>query len=233
MAEIERLRRELDATRSYLQTAVEEHETAREEMKSAHEEAMSANEEFLSTNEELENLPRSELQSANEELGVTNQELRDRNRELSDLNDELQRSRNYLDAIIETLREPLLVLDGNLRVQKANHEFYEIFKVRQEDTLQRQIYDLGDGQWDIPELRKLLAKVLSENSAFRDFEVAHDFRAVGEKTLLLNARRMSGNDCRDENDPARHRRHNRTPDFSNQIGGIQSAKEQFPRDPCP
>ncbi|MHB8381790.1 MAG: chemotaxis protein CheB, partial [Candidatus Binataceae bacterium] len=140
--QITRLQRELDATRDYLQATVEEYEATKEEMKSAHEEALSSNEEFLSTNEELETA-KEELQSANEELGVTNQELRDRNRELSDLNGELRDSRNSLDAIVETLRESLLVLDGDLRVQKANHELSTTFHVRPQETLGRMLYDLG------------------------------------------------------------------------------------------
>ncbi len=195
--QIARLRRELDATRDYLQATVEEHEAANEEMKLAHEEALSANEEFLSTNEELETA-KEELQSAGEELGVTNQELRDRNRELNDLNDELRQSRSYLDAIVETLRESLLVLDGDLRVQKANHEFYETFRVRPEETLGRHIYDLGDGQWNIPGLRRLLEEVLPEDRQLRDYEVIHDFAGIGEKTMLLNARRLAGENHRDE-----------------------------------
>jgi two-component system, chemotaxis family, CheB/CheR fusion protein len=195
--QIARLRRELDATRDYLQATVEEHEAAKEEMKSAHEEALSANEEFLSTNEELETA-KEELQSANEELGVTNQELRNRNRELNDLNDKLQQSRNYLDTIVETLRESLLVLDGDLRVQKANHEFFETFHLRPEETLKRHIYDLADGQWNIPGVRRLLEEVLPEDHPLRDYEVIHDFRGIGEKTLLLNARRLAGENHRDE-----------------------------------
>jgi two-component system CheB/CheR fusion protein len=198
------LRRELDATRDYLQATLEEHEAAKEEMKSAHEEALSANEEFLSTNEELETAKEElqstneELQSTNEELGVTNQELRDRNLELSDLNRELRDSRSYLDAIVETLRESLLVLDGELRVQKANHEFYETFHVRPQETLQRHLYDLDDGQWNIPGLRKLLEGILTEVSTLRDYEVIHDFPRIGEKTMLLNARRLAGDEHRDE-----------------------------------
>jgi two-component system CheB/CheR fusion protein len=195
--ELARLRHELNLTQTHLQTTIEEHEAAKEEMKSAHEEALSANEEFLSTNEELETA-KEELQSANEELGVTNQELRNRNRELGDLNEELGTSRSYLDAIIETLRESLLVLDGDLRVQKANHEFYETFHLRPEETLKRYIYDLGDGAWDIPELRQLLGAILPENRAFHDFEVSHDFPALGQKTVLLNARRLASNDGLDE-----------------------------------
>src|SRR5216684_865010 len=195
--QIASLRRELEATRDYLQATVEEHEAATEEMKSAHEEALSANEEFLSTNEELETA-KEELQSANEELGVTNQELRDRNRELNDLNDELRHSRSYQEAIAETLRESLLVLDGNLRIQKANHQFYETFDVRPEETLQQHIYDLGDGQWNITGLRELLEGILPKVSTLRDFEVTHEFREVGEKTMLLNAQRLASNNGRDE-----------------------------------
>jgi two-component system CheB/CheR fusion protein len=191
------LRRELNATRDYLQATVEEHEAATEEMKSAHEEALSANEEFLSTNEELETA-KEELQSTNEELGVTNQELRDRNLELSSLNQELRQSRSYLDAIVETLRESLLVLDGDLRVQKANHEFYETFRARPEETLQQHLYDLGDGQWNIPGLRDLLEGVLPQDRAVRDYEVTHTFPGIGEKTMLLNARRLAGTERRDE-----------------------------------
>jgi two-component system CheB/CheR fusion protein len=184
--QIARLRRELDATRDYLQAAGEEYDAVKEEMKSAHEEALSANEEFISTNEELETA-KEELQSANEELGVTNQELRNSNRELDDMNVELRKSRNYLDAIVETLREPLLVLDKGLRVQKANHEFYKTFDVRPDETLQRHIYDLGDGQWNILGLRALLEGVLPEDRALRDYEVSHAFPRVGERTMLLNA----------------------------------------------
>ena len=195
--QIARLRRELDATRDYLQAADEEHEAVKEQMKSAHEEALSANEEFLSTNEELETA-KEELQSANEELGVTNQELRDRNRELDDINLELRQSRNYLDAIVETLRESLLVLDKDLCVQKANHEFYETFHVRPDETLQRHVYDLGDGHWNIPGLRRLLEGVLPEDRAVRDYEVSHAFPAIGERTMLLNARRLARNEGREE-----------------------------------
>jgi two-component system, chemotaxis family, CheB/CheR fusion protein len=192
-----RLSRELDATRNYLQATVEEHDAAREEMKSAHEEALSANEEFLSTNEELETA-KEELQSTNEELSVTNQELRNRNLELSGLNQELRQSRSYLDSIVETLRESLLVLDGDLRVQKANHEFYETFRARQEDTLQRHLYELGDGQWNIPGLRVLLEGVLPQDRAVRDYEMTHIFPGIGEKTMQLNARRLAGTERRDE-----------------------------------
>ena len=191
------LRRELEATRDYLQATAEEHEAATEEMRSAHEEALSANEEFLSTNEELETA-KEELQSANEELGVTNQELRNRNRELFDLNDELRHARSYQDAIAETLREALLVLDGDLRIQKANHQFYQTFHVRPQEILKRHLYDLADGQWNITGLRELLEGILPRVRTLRDFEVTHSFREIGEKTMLLNAQRLYSGNGRDE-----------------------------------
>ena len=195
--QITRLRQELDATRDYLQTTIEKHEAVNEEMKSAHEEALSANEEFLSTNEELETA-KEELQSANEEQGITNQELRNRNRDLSELNEELRESRSFLNAMVETLRESLLVLDRELRVQTANHEFYETFQVEPQEVLQQHLYELGSGQWDIPALRQLLEEILPENHVLQDFEVTHEFPGIGEKTMLLNARRLESNEHRDE-----------------------------------
>jgi two-component system CheB/CheR fusion protein len=90
------------------------------------------------------------------------------------------------------------VLDGNLRIQKANHQFYETFHLRPRDTLQRYLYDLGDGQWNIPGLRELLESVLPKGSALRDFELTHHFREIGEKTMLLNAQRLHAQNGRDE-----------------------------------
>ena len=195
-SEVARLRRELDATRDYLQSTIEEHEAVKEEMKSAHEEALSSNEEFLSTNEELETA-KEELQSANEELGVANQELRNRNRDLSLLNNELSQSRSYQEAIVETLRESLLVLDGNLRVQRANHEFYQTFHTEPQNTLGKHLYDLGAGEWNIPSLRRTLEGILTEVSSLRDFEVTIDSSEYGNRTMLLNAQRLGSNENRD------------------------------------
>jgi signal transduction histidine kinase/ActR/RegA family two-component response regulator len=94
----------------------------------------------------------------------------------------------YGDDIIATLREPFLVLDHDLRVKTANRSFYEMFHVSKEETEDRFVYDLGNGQWDIPGLRKLLDLVLSRSQSIQDFEVEHSFPALGQKTMLLNAR---------------------------------------------
>lgn len=102
----------------------------------------------------------------------------------------LQDALAYADNIIETLREPFLVLDKDLRVVTANRSFYQNFHVPPEETQGRFIYDLGNRQWDIPRLRTLLEEVLPQNHAFEGFEVEHDFLTLGRKVMLLNARRI-------------------------------------------
>jgi len=94
------------------------------------------------------------------------------------------------DGIVDTVREGLLVLGADLRVRKANRSFFVTFHVAPEETVGRLIYDLGNKQWDIPLLRKLLEEVLPENLAFDDFEVDHVFPGIGRKCMLLNARRI-------------------------------------------
>lgn len=96
----------------------------------------------------------------------------------------------YVEAIVETVREPLVVLDSDLRVISANQSFYKIFRVDKAETVGRHIYELGNRQWDIPELRKLLERILPENNFFENFKVTHNFLDIGEKTMLLNARRI-------------------------------------------
>jgi len=98
------------------------------------------------------------------------------------------------DAIVDTVREPMLVLSADLRVRRANRSFYRIFNVTPEETVDRLVYDLGNQQWDIPWLRKLLEEVLPQDTAFDDFEVEHVFPSIGRKFMLLNARRICGKD---------------------------------------
>ena len=97
----------------------------------------------------------------------------------------------YASNILETQREPFLVLDRDLRVVSANRAFYKAFGVEQDTTENRFVYDLGEGQWNIPRLRELLEDVLPRDHSFEGFEVEHDFaRGVGYKVLTLNARRV-------------------------------------------
>ena len=94
--------------------------------------------------------------------------------------------------ILGSIREPLLLLDRDLKVVTANPSFYRVFNVEPDETEGALIYDLGNRQWDIPDLRKLLEDILPQNTAFHDFEVEHDFESIGRKFMRLNARRIYG-----------------------------------------
>jgi two-component sensor histidine kinase len=93
-------------------------------------------------------------------------------------------------AIVDTVREPVLVMDEHARVIAANRSFYSVFKVSPQDTQGRLLYELGDGQWDIPKLRLLLEKIIPEHGVIEDYEVEHEFPGVGPRTMCLNARRV-------------------------------------------
>jgi transcriptional regulator with GAF, ATPase, and Fis domain len=102
----------------------------------------------------------------------------------------LQAFMEIFDSLLGSVRGPLVVLDSDLKVLKANHSFYQTFKVKPERTEGALIYDLGNRQWDIPKLRELLEEILPQNSTFNDFEVEHDFETIGRKIMHLNARRI-------------------------------------------
>lgn len=97
-------------------------------------------------------------------------------------------SRLWAESIVDTIREPLLILDSNLCVVSANRSFYNKFLVDPQDSEKKLIYEIGNRQWDIPKLRELLEKVISQNTVFNDFEVEHEFEHIGRRTMLLNGR---------------------------------------------
>jgi PAS domain S-box-containing protein len=97
---------------------------------------------------------------------------------------------NYALDIVDTVREPLLILDTTLRVRFANRAFYQTFHVSAEETEERLIYELGNGQWDIPDLRTLLEDVVPKSTVFNDFELEHSFPVIGRRVMLLNARKL-------------------------------------------
>ena len=99
-------------------------------------------------------------------------------------------STRYADAIVRTVRQPLLVLNGGLRVRFANDAFYAAFSVSETETIGVPVYELGNGQWDIPRLRTLLEDILPADSVVSDYEVDHDFPGIGRKIMTVNARRL-------------------------------------------
>jgi len=107
---------------------------------------------------------------------------------------QLQESIIYTENILATIREPLLVLNGNLRIISANQSFYKTFLVTPQNTEGKLIYEIGDGEWNIPKLKKLLENILPQNTKFDDYEVDHNFPSIGHRTMLLNARRIHNGD---------------------------------------
>jgi two-component system, chemotaxis family, CheB/CheR fusion protein len=179
---VKQLEGELSRLREDMRTVIEEQEAANEELQSVNEEIVSSNEELQSINEELET-SKEELESSNEELITINQELQMRNEQLAEIQE-------YSEAIFTTIRESLLILDKNLRIKNANSCFYKTFHVTEEETEGKLLYEVGAKQWNIPRLKELLEEIIPRNSQVADFEVTHTFPHIGEKIMVLNARRL-------------------------------------------
>ena len=101
-----------------------------------------------------------------------------------------EKSWTYIKTVVDIVREPVLILDKDLRVMAANESFYRTFQVERIDTEKKIVYQLGNGQWNIPALRKLLEDILPKNSFFKGFEVTHEFPVIGRKIIILNARQI-------------------------------------------
>lgn len=103
---------------------------------------------------------------------------------------EWNESWTYIKTVVDVLREPILILDKDLRVLGANEPFYNTFQVETKDTEGMVVYELGNGQWNIPALREFLEDILPKNTFFKGFEVAHDFPVIGRKVMILNGRQI-------------------------------------------
>jgi len=101
-----------------------------------------------------------------------------------------EESWTYIKTVVDVLREPVLILNKDLCVMAANETFYRMFRVEPKDTEGTVVYELGNGQWNIPALRKLLEEILPQNAFFKGFEVIHEFPYIGRKVMILNARQI-------------------------------------------
>lgn len=110
--------------------------------------------------------------------------------QLKRLGQQLQEALDFAKGIVETVREPLIVLDSDLKMVSANRSFYQTFKTTPPETEGRLIYHLGNAQWNIPRLRELLEEIIPENAVFENFKMEHDFPVIGHRTMILNARRL-------------------------------------------
>ncbi len=123
------------------------------------------------------------LQEANELLRV---QIAERKR----AEETFEKAKKYTESIVETIREPLIVLTADLKVISANRSFYDTFKLAPEEIEGIFFFEVSDRQWDIPALRELLEEIVPQNTCFNNFEVEHTFQRVGRKRMLLNARRI-------------------------------------------
>ena len=142
--------------------------------------------QLLLENEEL----RTKLDGTGRRLQEVDGILQAQTAERKRAEETVERVKKYAESIVETIREPLIVLTPDLRVITANHSFYGTFRVTPEETEGRFVYSLGDHAWDIPSLRELLEEIIPQNAYFNDFEVDHEFPDIGRRTMLLNARRI-------------------------------------------
>ena len=101
-----------------------------------------------------------------------------------------EESWTYIKTVVDVMREPILILDKDFRVMAANDPFYQTFRVEPKETEHKIVYDLGNGQWDIPALRKLLENILPKDTFFKGFQVSHEFPHIGHKVIILNARQI-------------------------------------------
>ncbi|MGB4398913.1 MAG: CheR family methyltransferase [Daejeonella sp.] len=177
---IAELEQELMQNRADMRTITEEQEAVNEELQSSNQELLSSSEELQSLNEELET-SKEELQSTNEEITIVNNELINRN-------DQLNNARLYTEGIINTIRDPLIILDADLKVKRATDGFYHKFKVTEKETEGQYFYELGNRQWDIPVLRELLENIVPQKKVLVDYEVSHVFPGIGRKIMYLNTR---------------------------------------------
>jgi len=179
---VRRLQEELDTVRNDMQAIIDEHEANKEELQSANEEIISSNEELQSINEELET-SKEEVESSNEELTAINAEL-----QMS--NEQLLESQEYAEAIFATIREGVVVLNTDFRVKMANTAFYKAFHTKAEETEGRLFYTIGEGQWNKPDIKDLINKILLHDHQFDGYEMQYHIPGVGTRTMMVNGRKV-------------------------------------------
>ncbi len=179
---IKKLEEEITAARFDMASITQDQEAANEVLQSANEEIVSSNEELQSLNEELET-SKEEIESTNEELITTNHELQTRIQQVEELY-------AYNEAILDTIQEPMLILDKNIRIKSANKAFCKTFHIIEEENIGISLYKLRNNQWNIPQLRDLIEEIIPKNNRFSNFELEHTFPIIGTKIMLLNAHRI-------------------------------------------
>jgi two-component system CheB/CheR fusion protein len=179
---IAELENELQMLRDDVKRIAEEHQTAVEELQTTNEELMSSGQELQALNEELETST-EELQSNNEELMCLNDELKDRQEQLISM-------RNYSESIVKTIREPLIIIDKDFIIKTANPAFYKYFKTTEAKTQGHVFFEIGNCQWDIPEFKEQINKLLSNKETIKDFRIDTICVENSKKIMMVNARQL-------------------------------------------
>lgn len=177
---IAELEKELSHLREDIKRVTEEQQIAFEELQTTNEELLSSTEELQAMNEELETST-EELQSNNQELMCTNDELLDRQEQLLSM-------RHYAESIVQTIREPLIIIDKDYNVKSANPSFYKYFGYAEKDTEGFSFFEIGNCQWDIPEFKELIFKMLVQKQTIEDYKLQILCNGTEKKTLMVNAR---------------------------------------------
>lgn len=177
---ISELEKELSQLREDIKRVTEEQQIAFEELQTTNEELLSSSEELQAMNEELETST-EELQSNNQELMCTNDELLDRQEQLLSM-------RHYAESIVQTIREPLIIIDKEYNVKSANPAFYKYFGSAEKDTEGFSFFEIGNCQWDIPDFKDLIFKMLVQKQTIEDYKLQILCNGTEKKTLMVNAR---------------------------------------------
>ncbi|WP_291287460.1 CheR family methyltransferase [Flavobacterium sp.] len=187
---IKQLEKELAKIHDDINVISEEQEASNEELQSANEELLSGSEELQSLNEELET-SKEELQSSNEELIQINQELLNKQQEVNI-------SKNYTEAIVETLREPIVILDSNLRIKDTNWAFSKKYNIAKDEAVGKLIYEIKNYLFDNISMRSMLEKVLPEKIQLDDYQIAVNLLPYRESIMLLNARQVTNETSKEQ-----------------------------------
>src|SRR3989339_564123 len=168
---------------------VTEKRKAMETIKASNQELTAANQELSALEQELRS-SNQQLRAHEQQQTALEQQLKSSNQQLIAAEQHLKDERDYSESIIGTIRKPLLVLDKDLRVVSAGRAFYDTFKVKEKETEKKLVYELGNGQWNIPALKTLLTNILPKKSVFQSYEIEHEFTTIGKKNMILNAREL-------------------------------------------
>ena len=190
LKKISRLEFELLQIHNDVNAIAQEQESSNEELQSANEELLSGSEELQSLNEELET-SKEELQSSNEELIIINQELLDKQQQINT-------SRNYTEAIVATLREPIVVLDTKLRIKNINRAFSKKYNITKQEAEGKLIYEIQNHIFDNVLMRAMLEKVLPQKTQIDDYPITVNLQPYGESIMLLNARQVTNETSKEQ-----------------------------------